>query len=62
MRMRFGEGNGACSDHALEGVLGLFERAHAVGLKGLTVFPADSPMGRILVADRACDGIACQVG
>jgi hypothetical protein len=49
---------------ALEGVLGLFQRAHAAGLKGLTVFPADSPMGRVLVADSgaACDGIACQVG
>ena len=50
--------------YALEGVLGLFQRAHAAGLKGLTVFPADSPMGRVLVADSgaACDGIACQVG
>jgi hypothetical protein len=46
--------------YALEGVLGLFKRAHAAGLKGITVFPADSPMGRVLVA--ACDGIACQVG
>ncbi|MGC9983509.1 MAG: adenosylcobalamin-dependent ribonucleoside-diphosphate reductase [Polyangia bacterium] len=44
-------------------VLRLFERAHAAGLKGLTVFPADSPIGRVLVADSgaACDGLACQV-
>ena len=49
--------------YGFEGVLGLFERAHAAGLKGLTVFPANSPMGRVLLADSgaACDGIACQV-
>jgi hypothetical protein len=44
-------------------VLGLFERAHKAGLKGLTVFPANSPMGQVLVADSgaACDALACQV-
>jgi ribonucleoside-diphosphate reductase alpha chain len=49
--------------YTFEGVLALFERAHAAGLKGLTVFPANSPMGRVLVADSgaACDGIACQL-
>ena len=48
--------------YGFEGVLGLFQRAHAVGLKGLTVFPANSPTGRVLLADSgaACDGIACQ--
>ena len=50
--------------YSFGGVLGLFERAHAAGLKGLTVFPANSPMGQVLLADSgaACDGIACQVG
>jgi hypothetical protein len=45
-------------------VLRLFKCAHAAGLKGLTVVPADSPMKRVLVADSgaACDGLACQVG
>jgi len=40
-------------------VLGLFERAYAAGLKGLTVFPANSPMGQVLLADSgaACDGL-----
>jgi ribonucleoside-diphosphate reductase alpha chain len=49
--------------YGFEGVLGLFERAHTAGLKGLTVFPANSPMGQVLVADSgaACDALACQV-
>jgi len=32
--------------YSFEGVLGLFERAYAAGLKGLTVFPANSPWAK----------------
>jgi len=48
--------------YSFERVLGLFARAHAAGLKGLTVFPASSPLGRVLVADSGatCDALVCQ--
>jgi len=48
--------------YSFEGVLGLFERAYAAGLKGLTVFPPTAPWAKFCwpTAARACDGIACQ--
>jgi ribonucleoside-diphosphate reductase alpha chain len=42
----------------------LMDRAYAVGLKGLTVFPAGSPIGEVLIADGpeaggGCDAPTC---
>jgi len=44
----------------------LIDRAYAAGIKGLTVFPADSPIGEVLIADGlssagACDAPRCAV-
>jgi ribonucleoside-diphosphate reductase alpha chain len=50
-------------DYTLEALDRLIHHAHAAGLKGLTVFPARSPIGEVLVApvDRLplCDTPAC---
>ena len=49
---------------SVEEVRHLVDRAYAGGLKGLTVFPANSPIGAILIADGTeapggCDAPAC---